>query len=164
MSLNTGKIVAISGSVVDIAFDKHLPALFGALKTGELILEVQGYVDEQTARALAMGSTQGLARGMIVQDLGHPIEVPVGSKVLGRMLNALGEPIDNHAAPKAPLHSIHAEPKPLADLNVSDKIFVTGIKAIDLLMPYQKGGKIGLFGGAGVGKTVLIQVVSGTPT
>ena len=103
-----------------------------------------------------MGSTQGLARGMSVTDLGHPIEVPVGRTILGRMMNALGEPIDNKTAPKAPLRPIHAQPKPLSELNVSNKIFVTGIKAIDLLAPMERGGKAGLFGGAGVGKTVLI--------
>ena len=156
MSVNTGKITFISGSVVHVAFSRTLPSIFNALKVQDLILEVQGYVDANTARTLAMGSTQGLARGMIVEDLGHPIEVPVGSKVLGRMLDGLGHPIDKKAAPKAPTRSIHAEPRPLADLDVSNEIFVTGIKAIDLLAPMERGGKAGLFGGAGVGKTVLI--------
>ena len=156
MTKNLGKITSISGSVVHIVFRNKLPEVFGALSVQNLILEVQGYVDPTTVRALAMGSTQGLARGMVVEDLGHPIQVPVGSKVLGRMLNALGEPIDNKVPPKAPLHSIHAQPKPLSDLNVSNKIFITGIKAIDLLAPMERGGKAGLFGGAGVGKTVLI--------
>ena len=156
MSINKGKITFISGSVVHVAFAKTLPSIFNALKVQDLILEVQGYVDANTARTLAMGSTQGLARGMVVEDLDHPIEVPVGSKVLGRMLDGLGHPIDKKAAPKAPTRSIHAEPRPLADLDVSNEIFVTGIKAIDLLAPMERGGKAGLFGGAGVGKTVLI--------
>ena len=108
MSTNTGKITYISGSVVHVAFSNTLPAIFNALKVKELILEVQGYVDPRTVRALAMGSTQGLSRGMVVEDLAHPIEVPVGQKVLGRMLDALGNPIDNKTAPKAPLRSIHA--------------------------------------------------------
>ena len=157
MTTNSGKIVAVSGSVVDIEFDKQLPALFGALQTGDLILEVQGYVDEHTARALAMGSTQGLSRGTIVQDLAHPIQVPVGQKTLGRMFNALGAPIDEKAAPaNVPLRSIHAEAQPISHLDVSNQIFISGIKAIDLLAPMERGGKAGLFGGAGVGKTVLI--------
>ena len=156
MTTNLGKITSISGSVVHVAFKGKLPAIFGALAIENLILEVQGYVNQNTVRSLAMGSTQGLARGMAVQDLGHPIEVPVGSKVLGRMLNALGAPIDKKAPVKAPMRSIHAQPKPLSQLNVSNQIFVTGIKAIDLLAPMERGGKAGLFGGAGVGKTVLI--------
>ena len=157
MTTNTGKIVAISGSVVDIAFDKQLPALFGALKTGDLIMEVQGYVDEQIARALAMGSTQGLSRGTVVQDLGHPITVPVGQKTLGRMFNALGKAIDEKPEPpNPPKRSIHAEAQPISGLDVSNQILVSGIKAIDLLAPMERGGKAGLFGGAGVGKTVLI--------
>jgi len=156
MSAHSGKITFISGSVVHVTFQGELPSIFNALAVQDLILEVQGYVDARTVRTLAMGSTQGLARGMTVQDLGHPIQVPVGSKVLGRMLDALGNPIDKKATPKAPTRSIHAQPKPLADLDVSNKIFVTGIKAIDLLAPMERGGKAGLFGGAGVGKTVLI--------
>ena len=156
MSANSGKITSISGSVVHVSFKAKLPAIFGALLVKDLVLEVQGYVNETTVRALAMGSTQGLARGMVVQDLGHPIQVPVGPKVLGRMMNALGHPIDKKPEPKAPLRSIHDQPKPLAELNVSNQIFVTGIKAIDLLAPMERGGKAGLFGGAGVGKTVLI--------
>ncbi len=156
MSVNSGKITSISGSVVHVSFKAKLPAIFGALLIKDLVLEVQGYVNQTTVRALAMGSTQGLSRGMVVQDLGHPIQVPVGPKVLGRMLDALGHPIDKKTEPKAPLRSIHSQPKPLAELNVSNQIFVTGIKAIDLLAPMERGGKAGLFGGAGVGKTVLI--------
>ncbi len=156
MSVNKGKITSVSGSVVNVSFKGELPAIFDALKVQNLTLEVQGYVNSSTVKTLAMGSTQGLARGMDVQSLGHPIEVPVGSKVLGRMFDALGNPIDNKAAPKTTLRSIHAAPKPLSKLDVSNKIFITGIKAIDLLAPMERGGKAGLFGGAGVGKTVLI--------
>ena len=159
MSENTGKIVAISGSIVEVEF-KKLPALFSELKTGEkneLSMEVQGYLNETTVRALAMGATQGLNRGMKVIDLGHPIEVPVGDAVLGRMMNVFGQPIDQKGPIKAKIHeSIHNEPKSLSKLTVSSEIFVSGIKAIDLLAPMERGGKAGLFGGAGVGKTVLI--------
>ncbi len=160
MAENSGKIVAINGSVVEVWFDKKLPSMFNALTTGEtnaLMLETQGYIDEHTVRALAMGGTQGLARGMKVTDLGHPIEVPVGDKTLGRMFNVFGQTIDGKDAIKDPdLKSIHAEPVPMDKLEVSSQIFVSGIKAIDLLAPMERGGKAGLFGGAGVGKTVLI--------
>lgn len=160
MAENSGKIVAINGSVVEVWFDKKLPSMFNALTTGDtnaLMLETQGYIDEHTVRALAMGGTQGLARGMKVTDLGHPIEVPVGDKTLGRMFNVFGQTIDGKDAIKDPdLKSIHAEPVPMDKLEVSSQIFVSGIKAIDLLAPMERGGKAGLFGGAGVGKTVLI--------
>ena len=157
MSLHTGKITSISGSVVLVKFQNNPPAIFNALRVNDLILEVQSYADENTVRALAMGSTQGLARGMNVEDLGHPIEVPVGQKVLGRMFNVLGQPLDDKAPlTGVPTRSIHAQSQPIHKLNVSNKIFVTGIKAIDLLAPMERGGKAGLFGGAGVGKTVLI--------
>lgn len=160
MAENSGKIIAINGSVVEVWFDKKLPSMFNALTTGDtnaLMLETQGYIDEHTVRALAMGGTQGLARGMKVTDLGHPIEVPVGDKTLGRMFNVFGQTIDGKDAIKDPdLKSIHAEPVPMDKLEVSSQIFVSGIKAIDLLAPMERGGKAGLFGGAGVGKTVLI--------
>ncbi len=160
MAENSGKIVAINGSVVEVWFAKKLPAMFNALTTGEnngLMLETQGYIDEHTVRALAMGGTQGLARGMRVVDLGHPIEVPVGDKTLGRMFNVFGQAIDGEAPLNNPeVRSIHAEPVPMDKLEVSSQIFVSGIKAIDLLAPMERGGKAGLFGGAGVGKTVLI--------
>lgn len=160
MAENKGKIVAINGSVVEVSFDKKLPSMFNALTTGdnnELVLETQGYIDEHTVRALAMGGTQGLSRGMAVTDLGHPIEVPVGDKTLGRMFNVFGQTIDGKEEIKNPeLKSIHAEPVSMDKLEVSSQIFVSGIKAIDLLAPMERGGKAGLFGGAGVGKTVLI--------
>ena len=160
MAENSGKIIAINGSVVEVVFDKKLPAMFNALTTGDentLTLEVQGYIDEQTVRALAMGGTQGLFRGMKVIDLGRPIEVPVGDKTLGRMFNVFGDVIDGREPLKNPeLKSIHAQPVAMEKLEVSSEIFVSGIKAIDLLAPMERGGKAGLFGGAGVGKTVLI--------
>ena len=159
MSENTGKITAVSGSIVEVEF-KKLPALFNELKTGEnneLSMEVQGYLNETTVRALAMGATQGLNRGMKVIDLGHQIEVPVGDAILGRMMNVFGQPIDQKGPIRAKVHeAIHNEPKALSKLTVSSEIFVSGIKAIDLLAPMERGGKAGLFGGAGVGKTVLI--------
>ena len=120
-------------------------------------MEVQGYLNETTVRALAMGATQGLNRGMKVIDLGHQIEVPVGDAILGRMMNVFGQPIDQKGPIRAKMHeAIHNEPKALSKLTVSSEIFVSGIKAIDLLAPMERGGKAGLFGGAGVGKTVLI--------
>ena len=160
MTQSTGKIVAVSGSVVEVRFEKDLPAIFNALVANgdkPLILETQGYIDEHTVRALAMGGTQGLARGMNITDTGHPIEVPVGDKTLGRMFNVFGDTIDGGKPIKNPeLISIHAQPVPVSELKVSSEIFVSGIKAIDLLAPMERGGKAGLFGGAGVGKTVLI--------
>lgn len=159
MTENIGIITAVSGSVVEVRF-KKLPAVFNELTGGdnnELVLEVQGYKDESTVRALAMGSTQGLARGMKIIDTGHQIEVPVGKNTLGRMFNVLGQPIDGKGKIKSDLkRPIHASPVQLSEIEVSSKIFITGIKAIDLLAPMERGGKAGLFGGAGVGKTVLI--------
>ena len=159
MRENFGKIMAVSGSVIEVAFDKKLPSIFNALtvKGTGLTLEVQGYVDTQTVRALAFGTTQGLSRGMKVSDTGKPIEVPVGAAILGRMFNVFGHPIDGKGAVKTKrVKSIHAQPEPISQLEVSSQIFVSGIKAIDLLAPMERGGKAGLFGGAGVGKTVLI--------
>ena len=159
MTQNSGIISAISGSVVEVKF-KKLPIMFAKLLTGEnnqLVLEVQGYMNENTVRALAMGSTQGLARGMTVLDTGHQIEVPVGEATLGRMFNVLGDTIDGKRKIKTTkMHQIHAAPVKISDMDVSSEIFITGIKAIDLLAPMERGGKAGLFGGAGVGKTVLI--------
>ena len=157
MAYNTGKISAISGNVVQVTFDKKLPALYGALLVQNLILEVQSFVNENTVQTLAMGPTQGLARGMTVQDLEHQIQIPVGQKTLGRMFDALGHTIDDKSPiSNAPVRDIHAQSNPLSEVSVSTQIFISGIKAIDLLAPMERGGKTGLFGGAGVGKTVLI--------
>ena len=157
---NIGKIKAVQGSVLEIEFAKELPAIYTELKTGvkmNLIAEVQGYIDEVTVRALALGQTQGLARGMDVLDTGHQIQVPVGPETLGRMLNVFGNPIDKNGAIKAKaFESIHQDPIPLDKRTISNQVFISGIKAIDLLAPMERGGKAGLFGGAGVGKTVLI--------
>ena len=157
---NIGKIKAVQGSVLEVVFDKELPAIFTELKTGakmELTAEVQGYIDETTVRALALGQTQGLARGLDVMDTGHQIQVPVGPETLGRMLNVFGNPIDKKGAIKAKaFESIHQDPIPLDKRTISNQVFISGIKAIDLLAPMERGGKAGLFGGAGVGKTVLI--------
>lgn len=154
---NIGYISAINGGVVEITFPEVLPLINNELKIGNLVAEVQGYIDEHTVRAVVMGPTQGLSRLAEVVDSGHPIEVPVGDEVLGRMFNVFGEPIDR----KPPLKtkqkkSIHAKALPLAQRKASSEIFISGIKAIDLLAPMERGGKAGLFGGAGVGKTVLI--------
>ena len=154
---NTGFIAAINGGVIEVTFPSKLPALYNELKIGSLTAEVQGYIDEHNVRALVMGSTHGLARNTEVVDLGHQIEVPVGDKILGRMFNVFGEPIDKKPAPKSVLRkSIHAEALPLNQRKTHPEIFISGIKAIDLLAPMERGGKTGLFGGAGVGKTVLI--------
>lgn len=154
---NIGYIAAINGGVVEVTFAGAVPATHNALRIGDLIAEVQGYVDEHNVRALVMGPTRGLARNMPVEDLGHPIEVPVGNAVLGRMFNIFGQPIDNRGAIKTKLkRSIYAPALPLDERSGETEIFISGIKAIDLLAPMERGGKAGLFGGAGVGKTVLI--------
>ncbi len=160
MNQNKGKITAVEGSVIQATFPKKLPAIYDEIlttTTPPLVLEVQGYIDEKTARCLALGPTDGLYRGMDLIDTGHPIQVPVGTETLGRMFNVFGHPIDGKGELKNPPRMpIHAPSVPLKDLAVSSEIFISGIKAIDLLAPMERGGKSGLFGGAGVGKTVLI--------
>lgn len=157
---NVGYITAIQGSVVDIRFEDKLPAVFNELRTGEdrsLVIEVQAHLDAQTVRGLAMGPTRGLARGQEVVDTEHMLTVPVGDKILGRMFNVFGNVIDGGAELEATeRRPIHNHSLPLARRSVDSKVFVSGIKAIDLLAPMERGGKAGLFGGAGVGKTVLI--------
>lgn len=154
---NTGRIHAIQGSVVDISFLDSLPAVFNELRVGDLVLEVQAHLDGQTVRALAMGPTRGLARGQEVFDTEHMLTVPVGDKILGRMFNVFGDTIDGGAGiGETERRPIHNHSLPLARRSVDSKVFVSGIKAIDLLAPMERGGKAGLFGGAGVGKTVLI--------
>ncbi len=160
--MNIGTIKQIIGPVIDIHFEKELPSMYQAvsvkLPEGELIFEVQQHVGDQTVRAIAMGSTDGLRRGMEVIDTGAPISVPVGAETLGRMFNVLGEPLDNKedvaSEVKWPIH----RPAPsFTQQSTTAEIFETGIKVIDLICPFIKGGKVGLFGGAGVGKTVIIQ-------
>ena len=159
---STGKISQVIGAVVDVEFDGNLPDILNALETdnngSRLVLEVAQHLGENTVRTIAMDSTEGLVRGHPVKDLGEPIHVPVGPETLGRIMNVIGEPIDErgpvNTKQRAPIHAPAPE---FVDQSTESEILVTGIKVIDLLCPYAKGGKIGLFGGAGVGKTVLIQ-------
>jgi F-type H+-transporting ATPase subunit beta len=161
---NIGIIIRAIGVVVDVEFDTgNLPSIYNALHVLQdgnppLILEVQEHVDAHTVRTVALGSTEGLQRGLAVVDTGKPILVPVGRETLGRMFNILGEPIDGNppVSDQASRHPIHSASPPLRSQEVVTTPIITGIKAIDLLTPYPTGGKIGLFGGAGVGKTVLI--------
>lgn len=166
MSNKFGVITQVIGPVVDVAFegdDNVVPAIYTALKVprpdgSELILEVEQHIGEDTVRAVAMESTDGLQRGMKVVNVGQPISVPTGNQVKGRLLNVVGQPID-HLTPISDekRRAIHQPAPTFSDLTISSEILFTGIKVIDLLEPYSKGGKIGLFGGAGVGKTVLIM-------
>jgi len=159
----TGSVARVAGVVVDAEFASgDLPSIHNALLVQrddgpELTIEVQEHIDPHTVRAIAMGSTAGLRRGLPVLDTGYPIRVPVGRATLGRMFNVLGQPIDKQPPPeRVQWRSIHTASPPLHEQRVSTEPFVTGIKAIDLLTPYPRGGKIGLFGGAGVGKTMLM--------
>ncbi len=159
-----GWITAIRGPVVDVRFPRgHLPALKQALVVPredgvDLVLEVAQHLGDSEVRAIAMDTTDGLARGQKVLDTGGPITVPVGPETLGRMFDLVGNPIDEQPPPETKKrYPIHREPPKLADLSVEDEVLETGIKVIDLIAPFPKGGKIGLFGGAGVGKTVLIM-------
>ena len=159
---NKGKVVQVLGPVVDVRFGNNkIPSLLNALqiKDGKEVftLEVSQHIGDDTVRCISMGSTFGLKRGADVIDTGSPILVPVGKEVLGRMFNVLGEPIDEKPAPKAKKASIHRSAPTYSEQSIEAEVLVTGIKVIDLIMPYAKGGKIGLFGGAGVGKTVLVQ-------
>ena len=160
---NKGKISQIISAVVDVEFENgELPAIYNALECQnngkKLTLEVSLHIGERTVRAIAMDSTDGLVRGTEVVDTGVPISVPVGDKTLGRIMNVIGEPIDEKGEIKSQdILPIHNNPPILTDQATETEILVTGIKVIDLLAPYSKGGKIGLFGGAGVGKTVLIM-------
>ncbi len=158
----TGKVTQVIGAVVDVQFDGDLPAILNALETENngkrLVLEVAQHLGENTVRTVAMDATEGLVRGAAVRDLGAPIQVPVGPATLGRILNVIGEPVDERGPVNATeTRSIHQKAPSFAEQATESQILVTGIKVIDLLAPYTKGGKIGLFGGAGVGKTVLIM-------
>ena len=162
--MNKGKIVQIIGPVIDVEYsDGHLPKIYDAnhiaRKDGTtLVLEVQSHLGENRVRTVAMDSTDGLVRGMEVIDTGEPIMVPVGEEVLGRLINIVGEPIDQKGPVNAKTHyPIHRPAPSLSDLTTRSEMFETGIKVIDLIEPYMRGGKTGLFGGAGVGKTVIIQ-------
>lgn len=163
MSLHLGKVVQVIGPVIDIKFSSEdLPNIFNALqiKLGDktIIAEVEQHIGDDIVRAIAMEATEGLKRGVEVIDTGGPISVPVGDEVLGRLFNVLGKPIDDIPEFQAEAyHPIHRSPPSFEEQSVEPLMFETGIKVIDLIAPYQKGGKIGLFGGAGVGKTILIQ-------
>ena len=159
-----GRISQIKSVVIDVLFeDGHLPEIMNALELtrddgSKIVLEVAQHLGESTIRAVAMDSTDGLQRGHKVVDTGRPISVPVGENILGRMFDVLGEPIDNKPAPEVEKRlPIHREAPKQEDLTTSAEMLVTGLKVVDLMEPYTKGGKTGLFGGAGVGKTVLIQ-------
>jgi len=158
-----GKVTQVMGPVVDVQFEGDLPAILNALETDNqgrrLVLEVEQHLGETTVRTIAMDGTEGLVRGQEVTDTGGPIEVPVGPETLGRVMNVIGEPIDERGPieTEAGTSSIHKEAPEYVDQSTETEILETGIKVIDLLEPYPRGGKIGLFGGAGVGKTVLIQ-------
>lgn len=163
MTKNTGYITQIISAVVDVVFDgESAPKIFNALECNnngsKLVLEVAQHIGDGVVRCIAMGSTEGLVRGLEVTDTGFPIMVPVGKATLGRIINVIGDPVDERGAIKAKEYkSIHGKAPAFTDLSTDKKILTTGIKVIDLLAPYAKGGKIGLFGGAGVGKTVLIM-------
>ena len=159
---NVGTVIEIKGVVIDVVFGGELPEIYTALEIqrpgGKLVAEVQQHLGDDRVRAVAMDSTDGLARGTEVVDTGAPISVPVGDGTLGRLWNVLGDPIDNEAAPEGMERwPIHRDPPSFRDLSPTTEIFETGIKVVDLIAPYVKGGKVGLFGGAGVGKTVLIM-------
>src|SRR5512145_3272320 len=162
MATSTGRITQVIGAVGDVQFDGHLPEILNALETtnqgNRLVLEVAQHLGENTVRTVAMDSSEGLVRGQEVTDTGQPIAVPVGDETLGRIMNVIGDPVDE-AGPiqTASKRAIHQPAPPFIEQSTEAQILVTGIKVVDLLAPYAKGGKIGLFGGAGVGKTVLIM-------
>jgi F-type H+-transporting ATPase subunit beta len=158
----TGRITQVIGAVVDVQFEGHLPAILNALETqnggNRLVLEVAQHLGESTVRTIAMDTAEGLVRGQEVGDTGNPIMVPVGAGTLGRIMNVIGEPVDEAGPIKSEGNRAIHQPAPAyTEQSTESEILVTGIKVVDLLAPYAKGGKIGLFGGAGVGKTVLIQ-------
>ncbi len=157
-----GKVTQVIGAVVDVQFDDHLPEILNALETdnqgNRLVLEVAQHLGESTVRTIAMDSSEGLVRGQDVTDSGGPITVPVGNATLGRIINVVGAPVDEGGPVEADEHrAIHRPAPEFSEQSTESEILVTGIKVVDLLAPYAKGGKIGLFGGAGVGKTVLIM-------
>merc|ERR1719502_173507 len=162
----TGKVTQVIGAVVDVQFDGELPNILNALEVQladdkTLILEVAQHLGEMTVRTIAMDGTDGLVRGQPVADTGDSIKVPVGAGTLGRIINVIGEPIDECGPIKTDVFApIHNTTPLLAEQGETTEILVTGIKVVDLLAPYAKGGKIGLFGGAGVGKTVVIMALT----
>ena len=165
--ISHGKVLQVIGPVVDVSFEGELPEIYTALrvsnpsisdKAGNLVLEVAQHIGEHVVRTIAMDSTDGLVRGMAVENTGRGISVPVGKEVLGRIMNVIGEPVDEQGVVEAKERwEIHRPVPSFEEQAVSVENFETGIKVVDLLAPYQKGGKIGLFGGAGVGKTVFLM-------
>ncbi|MBK1883033.1 F0F1 ATP synthase subunit beta [Luteolibacter pohnpeiensis] len=160
MTNHQGTIVSVRGSVVDIRFTEDLPPIHSIIRagdTGQIILEVLSQRDSQHVRCIALTPTQGLTRGMLVENTGAPLQAPVGKQILSRMFDVFGNPIDRlPAPPELEWRSVHHAPPPLARRSTKSEVFRTGIKIIDVLMPLERGGKAGLFGGAGVGKTVLL--------
>src|SRR5262245_55390016 len=162
MAQPVGHITQVIGAVVDVQFEGHLPAILNALETKNqdrrLVLEVAQHLGESTVRTVAMDISDGLVRGQEVTDTGQPIAVPVGDGTLGRIINVVGEPVDEAGpVPHTENRPIHAPAPSYTEQSPESQILITGIKVVDLLAPYSKGGKIGLFGGAGVGKTVIIM-------
>src|SRR5665811_2187665 len=156
---NLGAVVSVRGSVVDIRFDAHLPDIYTLLhaKDGEIAIEVLAQLDAHRVRGIALTDTQGLVRGSAVEDTGGPLKAPVGKGTLSRMFDVFGNAIDRQPAPTdVQWRTVHRAPPALARRSTKSEIFETGIKAIDVLVPLERGGKAGLFGGAGVGKTVLL--------
>src|SRR5262249_25156380 len=162
MATKIGRITQVIGAVVDVQFDGHLPPILNALETDNhgkrLVLEVAQHLGESTVRTVAMDTSEGLVRGREVTDTGSPITVPVGDGPLGRIINVVGDPVDEAGpVPHQARRPIHQPAPAYTEQSTEAQILLTGIKVVDLLAPYAKGGKVGLFGGAGVGKTVLIQ-------
>ena len=167
---NIGRVTQVIGSTFDVEFSEdNLPAIYNAIKVDKQIKgihikvtgEVQQHLGGGRVRCVALGSTDGMVRGMEVEDTGSPVKVPVGKETLGRVFNLLGEPIDGRGPVNATDHwPIHRDPPKLVDLSSKTEVFETGIKVIDLLTPFVRGGKAGLFGGAGLGKTVILQELS----
>src|ERR1700719_2561884 len=162
MAKAVGRITQVIGAVVDVQFEDHLPAILNALETknqgNRLVLEVAQHLGESTVRTIAMDTSEGLVRGQEVSDTGQPISVPVGAGTLGRIINVIGEPVDEAGpVPHQETRPIHQEAPSFIEQSTEAEILITGIKVVDLLAPYAKGGKVGLFGGAGVGKTVIIM-------
>jgi F-type H+-transporting ATPase subunit beta len=156
---NLGKVVSVRGSVVDTRFDAHLPPIYSLLhaKEGKIVIEVLAQLDAHRVRGIALTPTQGLARGTAVEDTGGPLKAPVGKGILSRMFDVFGNALDREGeVSDVEWRTVHRAPPPLARRSTKSEVFETGIKVIDVLVPLERGGKAGLFGGAGVGKTVLL--------
>lgn len=162
ITINLGTVVSVRGSVVDVRFDKFLPPIYSLLHAmeGQIAIEVLAQLDSHRVRGIALTPTQCLARGMTVEDTGGPLKAPVGKGILSRMFDVFGNAIDRQAAPiDVQWRTVHRAPPALARRSTKSELFETGIKVIDVLMPLERGGKAGLFGGAGVGKTVLLTEI-----